>query len=468
MSATLDIVTSLQLEAGWLQRAVLCDGKIYSWGGGVYTPQADDACLRSIAAHIQQHPQLLGDGDVEPSSWLFQTVLTFIKAGLRDVTQVPWNKSIGDSMPSDPGPCISVPGGILYLSSGVADQERLRPHSPDFWTCTQLPVTPDFSATCPKWRKFLVQTFATDPAAIDLVAEMYGYCFWPNCKFERFFGLVGPANSGKSLLLRILLLILGSNNASAVSLQKLSDRFALSEVDGKLANIEFEATFTKKLDTALLKSLVSGEVVPVEYKYRQLESKALSAKFIVATNEMPIFPDTSQGIWRRFCAIPCFNVVPDADRNRQLVDELQAELPAILAWAIRGLLRLIRNQDFTRCELGMRQTAESQLASNPVAQFIEERCTVGSGQRCVRQQLFDVYDGWARVNRFPQMCRSDFYRVVERIVVQPTNAPRDGRGGPRCFAGVGLSQASPSAPAQNQPVGACAARRNILGGDDYA
>ncbi|WP_397570402.1 phage/plasmid primase, P4 family [Schlesneria sp. T3-172] len=462
MTVTTNIAMSMRLEVDWIRSAVLYRDEIYTWRNGIYALVSPEECVRAVAAHIERNPQLLGDGRTEPAPWLLSAVLAFIKSGLRDVSHVPWNTFIEESARREHGPCICVPAGILKLSDFVPVHERLLPQTSDFWSRVQLAVTPDFTASCPKWQSFLQRTFASDHACIDLLAEMFGYALWPTCEFETFFVLFGPSNSGKSLILKTLIALVGSNNVASFPLYKLSDRFSLGEIDGKLANVVTEESFEKKIDTTLLKALVSGERVTVERKYHPPQSIPLTAKFVMGTNEFPVLRDESGGIWRRLCPIPCPHVVPEADRNRNLFNELMEESPGILAWAVLGLARLLRNQRFTCCQSSTAQIAKSRLASNPIAQFIEEKCLLVRGGLCNRQHLFNVYCEWTHTNKFRQINRSEFYRSVELIVAQPVRPRREGRGGPRCFCDISLNDAPH--PAQTTPIsdGAVIHRRNIL------
>ena len=52
---------------------------------------------------------------------------------------------------------INVKNGLLDVTTG-----ELKPHSPEFLSAAQLPVSFDASAKCPAWEKFVVDVFPND------------------------------------------------------------------------------------------------------------------------------------------------------------------------------------------------------------------------------------------------------------------------------------------------------------------
>ena len=58
----------------------------------------------------------------------------------------------------------------------------------------------------------------------------------------------------------------------------------------------------------------------------------------LAANHKPVIRNTDVAIWRRIRLVPFDVVIPPQDRDSDLPDKLKAELPGILAWAVRGCL----------------------------------------------------------------------------------------------------------------------------------
>jgi putative DNA primase/helicase len=88
-------------------------------------------------------------------------------------------------------------------------------------------------------------------------------------------------------------------------------------------------------------------------------------KFWVSANHEPEVRGTDDGIWRRFRKLP-FDVSFQGRANKDLKHKLRAELPGILAWAVRGCL------DWQRAGLG-----EPKSVADATQRYREEQDTFG-------------------------------------------------------------------------------------------
>jgi P4 family phage/plasmid primase-like protien len=343
--------------------------------------------------------------------------------------------------PAPVGPYLATAGGVVDLGRLAAAVTPSWPPTPDFFALAALPVTPDTQAAHPLWNGYLATTFTGHQELIQVLQEAFGYCLWPDCRFERFFIFYGDGDSGKSTAVETLSALLGEANISALTLDRLAGRFDLSGLVGKLANVVFDASEVGRTAEGTLKSLVSGEPVPVERKHGELSTLRLTAKHVISTNVLPRFHDRSNGIWRRVQLLPFEHVVPPDRRDPRLKEALRAELPAIAAWALAGLERLLRQGRFTRSEHADRLLAEYRRESDPVAQFLSESCAAAAAARVARRELYAAYCAWATANRQPQKGHTAFYREVRALYPQPAGEPRAGRGGDRPFVGLRLAAA---------------------------
>src|SRR5262249_21334474 len=150
---------------------------------------------------------------------------------------------------------INVRNGLLEWRTGI-----LRPHSPDVLTTNQLPVTWNPEATAPRTLQFFREVLPLD--AIELIEEVTGYSLFARNPFRKAVMLLGPGGNGKSVLLRQISNLLGSDNVSSVPLQALSeDRFSAADLFGKLANIcgDLDARTIERTD--LFKQVTGGDVI---------------------------------------------------------------------------------------------------------------------------------------------------------------------------------------------------------------
>jgi P4 family phage/plasmid primase-like protien len=413
----------------------------YRWTGAYYLPVTDEEVKAAVTCWLARNPTTRTDpkGKIAPVT---ESFVRDVLLAVRAETEVADTTAPGTWLSGPPagsvGPFLATPGGVLDLGQLNGPTAAPLPNSPDYFNLSALPVAPAVTGTHPTWDRFLSRTFGENAAAIDVLQEVFGYCLWPDCRFEKFFIFHGPGNTGKSTVVETLQAVLGEANVGAISLDRLGGRFDLSGLVGKMANIIFDASEIDRTAEGTLKALVSGEPVPVEQKHRAIQSLRLTAKHIIATNALPRFHDTSDGIWRRLVLLPFDNVCPVEERDPSLKGKLRGELAAIAGWALGGLARLLAQGQFTSFERGERLAAEYCRESNPVRLFLDGHCEPDPEGRVARKALYAAYRAWAAENGFVPLSVTRFNREVRALYPQPDHEVRDGRGGDRMFLGLRL------------------------------
>jgi phage/plasmid-associated DNA primase len=126
---------------------------------------------------------------------------------------------------------VNVANGLLDVTTG-----ELKPHSPEFLSTVQLPVVFNATAKCPAWEKFVADVFPKD--AQELAWDMPAWLMTPDTSIQKAILLVGEGANGKSVYLAGLRTFLGRANVASETLHRLeSNRFAVAQLVGKLANI---------------------------------------------------------------------------------------------------------------------------------------------------------------------------------------------------------------------------------------
>lgn len=303
---------------------------------------------------------------------------------------------------------ITLQNGILDMDAvmaGASCDEALGRHTSDWFTSTVLPytfpTTPD-EAACPHWTQFINDTTCDDEQLVLLIQEMMGYCLSPHARQEAFFLLYGEGRTGKSTLLDVIQAMLGEALVSTLTLSQLGHRTLPIQLYGKLANISRDLSEIDNLEEGTLKAIVSGEPITVDRKYRDAISFSPKAKLIFATNTLPRFHDTSEGIWRRLNILPFTNRVTMADRDIYLFDrKLKPELPGIFLWAIKGLARLEAEGRFTVSDRAVEATEQHRRWCFPILSFLDESTEEAEADAFVRVvTLYHRYRKWLEFQGF--------------------------------------------------------------------
>lgn len=220
---------------------------------------------------------------------------------------------------------------------------EINEHSPEYLETFQIQGNHTEGLTCPVWDKFINETLPEDQ--VLLLQEIFGYALINNNTAKKFFGFYGKKDTGKSLTLDVLTKIIGYEHTSAIALQELADKnnkFATSGLYGKLLNVCGDLSDKNIGDTALIKSLTSGnDLIKFEEKGKNSFFGYNTARMYFSFNTLPKVTNKCKAFFDRFIIIPFNNVVPKGKIEPELINMFN--LDAVITWAVEGLKRLMNN-----------------------------------------------------------------------------------------------------------------------------
>lgn len=273
---------------------------------------------------------------------------------------------------------------------------RVLAATPALFTYNALDFDYDAHAAVPvRWMQFLDELFGSDIESIALLQEWFGYALIADTSQQKMLIVIGPRRSGKGTVARVLTRLVGSANVVAPTVAGLGGPFGLQSLLGKTLAIVSDARFTGEHIGVVVERLlcISGEdLITVDRKFKESISLKLPTRFIFLSNELPRFNDASTALAGRFVVLRLTRSFFGKE-NLTLTDELLAELPGILLWAIDGWRRVRAQGRFT--EPPSTRDAIEELAdlSSPVHAFVREHCVVGAGHRVA---VSDIYRAWRR------------------------------------------------------------------------
>lgn len=275
--------------------------------------------------------------------------------------------------------------------------------TPEVIEFDRIPVTYDPNAYCADLDKMLNRVFLSDREVINLFEEMVGYCLIKHSRYSKMFLCYGQGSNGKSTILDLLKTFLGQGNYSALSLEKVTDRFATAELENKLANIGDDVDNVTIRDSGTLKKISSGNTVTVERKGERPYKIVPYATHIYSANTIPRSFDKTDGFYRRWLLIP-FNAkfsVTDDDYDPMIVDKITTPnaLSYLLNIGIRGAQRLIRTGHFTEPQ-SVKDALEAYKADNStVLSWIEDKeLTIDYFLDAPRDKTYSEFSDWCKVS----------------------------------------------------------------------
>lgn len=314
---------------------------------------------------------------------------------------------------------IALQNGILNVDALLrGETDVLVPHSPLWFSANCLPYDFEPTATCPRFLSFLERSLEGDHERISILQEFAGYCLIPTLSFQKFLFNEGEGANGKSVFCAALSGMLGTENVSAVPLERFGERFSLYPTLKKLANIASEVGEIDRVAEGILKAYTTGEAIQFDRKNRTPVTARPTAKLVFASNNRPRFSDKSGGLWRRMILMPWQVIIPVEDRVRGMDTPQwwrdQGELPGILLWAIAGLHHLQNQDGFTKSQLCDAAIEDYRLESNPARTFLSQQYQVDPAYYVKRADVYRFYVDWCHATGHVALADSSFGREVKR------------------------------------------------------
>lgn len=309
--------------------------------------------------------------------------------------------------------------GWLNLPQGLLDPvaDKLHEHHPDHFSTIRIPYGYNWKAKCPLWEKTLLEIFDNDESKVSVLKEFFGYCLTRDTRKEKALLLLGESRTGKSTILHVLRHLIGINNVSSVPLKFINSPQYTPMLINKLINIDSDVSGKAQEFEAEFKIITSGEPVSCNQKFVPTFEFTPYCKMVMAANEFPRITDHSSAFYKRLILIPCNRIFEEKEQNIHLKDNLLAELPGILNWAVEGLGTLTERGRFEANAFMTDAVSELRAESNPVEVFFTEFVQPDNSADNIeldKGELYAKYIRWCDDNGQFKLSNIKFGQCVHR------------------------------------------------------
>lgn len=294
---------------------------------------------------------------------------------------------------------------------------KLIPASPKLGLSYVLNCHYDKNATCPLFDNFLKQALP-DENVSEFWQEYVGYTLLNDARHQKGAWLIGEGGTGKSTVVQIIKAM--HEKSIALSLDAL-DGFKLAGLQA--ASLVCVDETPTRINEQRLKTLVSGDVIQIDRKFRDPLTLRPTAKWIVNGNALPSISDHSTGFWRRWYIFP-FNVKPNTIQPLLAETIIRNELSGILNWSLVGLNRLLLRGSFPVLPDAMVAAIQvGKQQSNTVAEWVDDDgIKYGENAKNTRSDVFACYSQWCRDSNVKSVGVQKFW---ERLRVIFPELPED-------------------------------------------
>ena len=312
---------------------------------------------------------------------------------------------------------IAFTNGTFNIKSFKFEQDKWYK---DEYTTTGFKFDYDEKAECPTFNKYLDEVMLGDKELQAIIGEILGYCLLDDCRYERAFILYGEGATGKSVLLKVISDIWGSENCSNVPFDRLNEPFMRAGMYGK--KINFSSELESDLhNTAYFKAMVSGEEIDAQFKFKDVFKFKNTAKMLFAMNNLPAIKDKTSGTYRRLIIIPFERQFNPSERDVDLVNKILKEKSGIINIAFNSLKRLIDTNTFTYSLKSDKLLEEHKENNDTVCLYLNETYTIGTEQDYVKcGELYEGFLTYCKNNGFKPLNNVNFFKRFYKIYPNST------------------------------------------------
>jgi putative DNA primase/helicase len=186
----------------------------------------------------------------------------------------------------------------------------------------------------------------------------------------------------------------------------LQGDFGLQPLIGKLLATINDARFSRRTDATVaverLLSITGCDPISANRKNMVFWEGQLQTRFLVLSNELPHFIDSSAALISRFIVVQ-FTQSWLGKEDPSLEERLGLELPGILNWALEGYRRLHERGRFEQPPSGLDAIRAMEDLASPVKAFVRDCCLIGPNYVEEVQTLYAYWEIWcdAHGRRYP-------------------------------------------------------------------
>lgn len=199
-------------------------------------------------------------------------------------------------------------------------------------------------------KSFMNEISCNNEEILTIIWECIGCMLSPTKRFAKFFIWYGAGANGKSLLIKLIKIIMGDFMTHA-NILNINDKFALQGVIRGICNVTDDVGITTLKETGNLKSIIDGSDIEVNRKFNSSIWWKPNSQFVICCNDIPKIQDTSKGMIRRLAFIPFEMQLKKEDIDINLEMTLKSDidnLRYILTGAIFAYRKAIQRRIFNR------------------------------------------------------------------------------------------------------------------------
>jgi len=370
----------------------------------VASPGVPDATLARAAVKLRQ---LEKHGNRRSLDGVVELAADYLGVAADRFDQDPW--------------LLNADNGVIDLRNGA-----LLPHDPQQYQSRCTGIIYDPEARSELWENTVYEVSDGDAELASFHQVVGGVVASGDASIQRFLFYFGAGANGKSLMTALMAEALGGFGATGYAVRLPCETVAghrerdgdapapsLLALRGKRLALFDEQNADKAFNAERIKNLTGGDA-----QYARAPHKANGVTFaptwtlIGAGNHKPLVHASDYGLWRRMLLVPFRRTF----KPSSLADDLRRELPAILAWMVRGAIRFYQEKELVIPDIIKQESRAYQIEADIILLWMAERAS--AGDRPMEEDgkvLFREFDTWRDERRETVITHSMFSRRLKQL-----------------------------------------------------
>lgn len=281
---------------------------------------------------------------------------------------------------------------LINFKNGVWDitNKKLLPHDSKYLQTLQIPH--NMPNTFKEFEDTMLYSYLSSVCGlsddnIEMIVKYMAYTMTLSYGLKTFMTLLGPSNTGKSVLLRFMTSLVGNANTSALSIHELNARFYPAQLYSKLLNACGDNSALPLSAIENLKKITGGDQIMHEKKGKEPFFFTPFAKLIFSFNQMPLqLEEKSNAFYKRMRVL---NMTKELYLNDEYVSKLCSDesIEEVLPYLV-SLLPIV---EIPRTKESNKAIEDMRMDSDSVHAFISKKCKQDPEALLSKQDMYDTY-----------------------------------------------------------------------------
>ena len=415
------LARALAYELKTHYHAVVCQGALYLYEGGIFHQVSRDALMSAVQAF---NGLTYLEEDKTKALVLRHATVTGICNALLVCREL-----LDDEFFD------VVPNGVCFNDSFLAIREgklAVLQHSPEHKATMKieqaLPSEPQ-SIVPTSFLAFLDELFQGDPDAREkvlLLRQYIGVCLaGAATEMQRALLLYGAGGNGKSVLLDIISSCFDPKTVVSSSPSRWGEEYYVAMLHPFKARLNVCSELpeqSKGSRSETFKQIISGDFVTGREAYGKPQSFRPRCGHIFAANSLPssVSGDYSHGFFRRWIILELKReFTKDGSRrsSKEIRESMEAERAAIIVWCLRSIGRVLKTGEYTLPESSKSVFSQWKEETNPVADFIASCAEISESYEKF-SYVYDEFVDWVQASGRNRMSKIAFGRRLRECEIK--------------------------------------------------